>query len=404
MKKTFLLLTALILAGAAQAQERVLVQLENSADYTGARNAVAGRFASRMDLKDWTEGFPFLLFIARSGQDVEQLQEDLIADPAVADAEDDARYFQPEGEASKGSTVASIGSRSTLYAMNTGMLQQIRFQPGWANSFGIRNVRVAILDTGMSAQRPELWNKTVASLNLIEPGQPAYDMPRGHNSNQNGTIDEGTGHGSMVAGIIDQVAPLVQLVVVRAADSDGVTSAWNLIKGLAFAAQNRAEVVNISFGSYEGIPMLGDAIEWFEDNNYGMTVVAPVGNDNIRELMEPADRSSVIAVAGVDDEDEKASFSNWDGDVRVSAPATGIRSYWWDGKLAAWDGTSFAAPLVAGAIADGLRFRRTLAPWKVREMFDRFGDDIDGSNPGYADRLGKRLNITKLSLGMRRLR
>lgn len=401
MKKIGLLLLLWVFSAIASAQEDQLIVWVNDGQDI---HAIASdtRYSGRITLVDSTSDKLFGLFSPKPGVDLHNVQADMLLDFRIRKAEDNALVAMPKGEASKGSTVASIGNRSTLYAMNTKLLQQIKFNPSWANAPG-REVRVAVLDTGMSAQRPEIWAKTVASLNIIEPGEPAYDRPRNHNTNNNGLTDEGTGHGSMVTGIIDQIAPLAKLIVVRAADSDGISNAWFLIKGLSFAVQHRAEVVNISLGSEDRIPALQDVLEWCEVEK-GIVIVAPIGNDNRRMTLFPAESSHVICVTGVDDEDEKASFSNWDSDAVVSAPATGIRSYWWDGKLAVWDGTSFAAPLVSGAIADCLRRRRPLSAWKVRPLLERFGDNIDGSNWNYDGKLGLRLNITRIEVGLRRMR
>jgi len=347
----------------------------------------------QITLSDTAYG-PFALYTVSGSVNSATVQAQLQADPMVVWAEDDQSLSTPEAQ--KGSTIAAIVDRNALYAENKGILNQIHWSSALANEPG-RGVRIAILDTGLSKNTGSLWKKVADAVDLVEPGMP-WDMPHNTDSNNNGIVDEATGHGTMVAGIIDQVAPLASFVIVRVADSDGNSTAWRIIKGLTRAVVAGAEVANISLGSMQRIPALTDVLDWTEAHN--LVICAPVGNDDIQTSRFPAQISKVISVAGVDPNDVKASFSNWWGGTLSCAPATGIKSFFWNGSMAVWSGTSFASPFVAAVIADSLRKTGSVPTQQIRNCVQADGDSVDSLNRSFAKSLGMRLDMIKLEIAI----
>jgi subtilisin family serine protease len=390
--KGILTIAFLIVAAMASAQSQLVAQL-----VAGASPAAVAQ-THNITLADVTSGAPFALFTLPAGVDPEAMQTELNADSRVVWAEDNMELSDPEGQSAiKGSTIPAIGDRFALYAANTHVLEQINWSSKLANSPG-RRVRVAVLDTGLSRFQSYLWAKVDASANYIDKNaRSADDVPRNQDSNHNGTPDDAVGHGTMVAGIIDQVAPMTRFVIARVADSDGSASAWTIIKGLAFAVVNRAEVANISLGSAERIPALTDVLDWCEANH--LLVVSGSGNANVDRAFYPARISKVICVTGLDPQNIKADFSNWDGAARSAAPATGIVSQWWDGHMGVWSGTSFSAPMVAGAIADCLRrISPNVDLGDIRDVVEVSGRDLDVLNPDFRGELGTLLDVQRLNL------
>lgn len=334
---------------------------------------------------------PFALYSVPAGVDPAAKQTAMSADPLVVWAEDDDQLTIPETQ--KGSHIEAIADRSSLYSQNANVMTQISWNSAAAQKTG-REVRVAILDTGVGSKVRPLWAKTVAAYNTSENVQTAYDLPHYTDTNKNKIFDESVGHGTMVAGIIDQIAPQTKFIIVRVADSDGVSTAWKIIKGLTFAVAKGAEVANISLGSKTKIAALSDVLDWTETK--GLLVVSPIGNDGKNIVNYPAGFGKVLMVSGVDDKDKKATFSNWDRKVLAAAPATGIKSTWYDNTVGMWSGTSFASPFVAATIADALRQRKTgLTPATLRSIAAIAGDNIDSLNPLYKRMLGLRLNVAK---------
>lgn len=310
-------------------------------------------------------------------------------DPAVLWAEDDQSMSMPEGVGGgKGSTTSVVNDRARAYALNLHAFQQVGADQLFMAQTG-RLVRIGVLDTGLSQNCGFLWSKVSSSYNVVDTGMP-YDVGHGTDSNANGLRDEGVGHGTFVAGILDQMSPASKLIIVRVADSDGNTTAWRLVKGIAFAVATQAEVINISMGSIANIPAMTDILEW--TNTKGVLVVAAAGNNGQKLLLNPAGITKAVAVTGVDGNDVKAPFSNYLGKIEACAPATGVLSYGVGGTLLPWSGTSFATPFVAGGVAECLRHLPVrVLPRTLQSAVQSTGANINAANPLYKNMLGRRL-------------
>lgn len=392
MKRAFVCnLLVWALAGAAFAQTNLICRLAPGVTPV----SVAATYG--IQLVDSTEGAPFAYYSLPSGVSGDGIRIRMLGDARITWADDDAGLAVPE-PLKKGSTLPAIGGRSALYEANTNFLNQIHWSKSLSQGPG-RPVRVAILDTGLSPFQPYLWQKVVSSLNVIEPNLPAYDIPQGQDTNDDGVLDGSTGHGTMVAGVVDQISPNSSFVIARVADSDGNASGWTLIKGLAFAVTEGAEVANVSLGTLDRIKAMTDVMEWCESNN--LVVVAAIGNNNLRTACFPAGVRNAICVGGLLPNNTKAPFSNWENSCLVSAPATGIVSQDWDGHIGIWSGTSFAAPIVTGAVVEGLRRNSSfISAARVRSGLKSCGGDLDKLNPSYKGQLGKSIDFGTFVLGL----
>jgi subtilisin family serine protease len=376
----------------AQAQSRLILRLQPGVSPA----SIATKY--RIVLTDVTANAPFALYTVRTAAEGDRIQLAMATDQTIVWAEDDANVVAPEGvrltatRPSKGSTLPAVGDRLALHAYNANALKQISWNPDLAKAAG-RAVRVAILDTGLGLAQKGLWAKVDASANFVEAGTVADDKPRLTDSNRNGALDEATGHGTMVAGIIDQVSPQSRFVIARVADSDGNATAWTIVKGLAFAVTSGAEVANVSLGTLERVPSLTDVMDWCEAQR--LLVVAAMGNDRLRRSCFPARISKVVSVAGLLPDNTAAPFTNWESGCDVSAPATGIGSQFWDGTTAIWSGTSFATPFVTGTIADALRRTTRQTPDRLRDAVRYSVTDLDRINPDKDGELGGLLNFVR---------
>lgn len=389
-----ILLAIAVVTGSAASAAEIIARIAQGANpqTIGARYGIT--------LADVTENAPFALYAVPQGVDPHAIEAQMRVDPEVVWAEDNQSAEMPEHSgAGKASTIGAVGDPNAFYSMNTGFLQQVNWI-GPASAAPAQQIRVAILDTGISPNQPWLLTRVASSINFVEVGLPPHDIPRGTNTNGNQDPDEAAGHGTMVAGIVAQMAPHSRLVVARICDSDGYTTAWLLIKGLAFAVNSGARVANISLGSLQRITALSDTLDWTEERN--LIVVAAAGNNGMRTQFHPATISKVVSVTGIDEANRKPAFANWDSSVDSAAPATGMRSFYWDGQMAVWSGTSFAAPIVSAGIAIALEYAdpTITAEW-VRDLVEDTGDDIDNLNPNYRGEIGRRINIRRLAIALR---
>ncbi|HEY2822113.1 MAG TPA: S8 family serine peptidase [Candidatus Acidoferrum sp.] len=156
------------------------------------------------------------------------------------------------------------------------------------------------------------------------------------------------GHGTMVAGILHLVAPQASLLPLKAFKADGTGNLSDIIHAVYFAAQNNANVVNMSFDLQSPSNELAKAISSAEAQ--GVVFVASSGNDGKIEMVYPASFANVMGVASINDENQRSSFSNYGNQVVwIAAPGEAIvTTYPFGGYAAGW-GTSFSSPFVAGA-------------------------------------------------------
>ncbi len=234
-------------------------------------------------------------------------------------------------------------------------------------------VPVAILDTGI-APHPEL--NIAGGFNCTSKDRTDWKDKNGHGTHVAGIIGA-RNNGRGVVG----VAPGTPLYAVKVLDNNGTGRFSHVLCGLEWTARRGITVANLSLA---GRPPDGmsDAcsssilhLGVCNATAAGVRIVAAAGNDGLSaSRFAPALYSQVITVAALADsdgcagghgpstsagpDDTLATFSNYGPAIDVAAPGVAIRSTWKNGRYKTLDGTSMAAPHVAGAIAlgwDGLR-------------------------------------------------
>jgi subtilisin family serine protease len=248
---------------------------------------------------------------------------------------------------------------------------------GWEVETGNEDVLVAILDGGVNITHPELdstaWTNPAETLNGIDDdGNGCIDDTHGCNFQgdpPNGDIDDRDGHGTFVAGIIAAesdngygvagIAWSASIMPVRVLDPNGIGTTEQLAGGILYAAENGADVANLSLalvpeeGTCPDDPIVEDALRIAHDD-FDLAVLAAAGNFNMNCVAFPAASPYTIAVGGAGpptDPDVRAPFSQWGPEVDLAAPAVDIFSTLPDDNFGTNLGTSFATPIVAGAAA-----------------------------------------------------
>jgi Subtilase family len=159
------------------------------------------------------------------------------------------------------------------------------------------------------------------------------------------------GHGTMVMGVIHLVAPNAQLLPLKAFHSDGTGYLSDILRAIYYAAQNNANVINMSFDFKTPSQELSSALDYA--NKLNIICVASAGNDGAMETVYPAAlQTDVMGVASTTDLDTRSTFSNFgNAIVWVAAPGEAIiTTYPFSTYSAGW-GTSFSAPFVSGGAA-----------------------------------------------------
>lgn len=194
----------------------------------------------------------------------------------------------------------------------------------------LQKITVAIIDTGVDITHPNLKDNIIEGYNFVDDSPEMYDD---------------SGHGTLLAGVISGkhtgIAHGVKIMPIKVLDKYGFGKSENLVKGILWAVDNGADIINISIGRNRDI-VDGDVVvyETFSDIEYraieyalmnNVTVVLPSGNFKMNELSYPAAylyKQTIpkpIIVSGFDNE-EKFFWSNTSHLIDVSAPADNILS------------------------------------------------------------------------------
>jgi len=237
-------------------------------------------------------------------------------------------------------------------------------------------VDVGVIDSGIDDANPDLEG------NLADPenddNHESWVDCGGQNCNYPWS-DDGS-HGSHVAGTIAAdgnnevvgVAPEARLHALKVCDSTGGCRTSSIVEAIRYAADQNWDVVNLSLGSPQESPALAAAGQYALEA--GVVPVAAAGNRGIPDSVGyPAAYDEFLAVSATDIEDNIARFSSMGPEVDIAAPGADICSTVVDG-YDVLDGTSMAAPHVAGAVgqllADGY------SPSEARERLLDTAEDI----------------------------
>lgn len=221
-------------------------------------------------------------------------------------------------------------------------VDRIDAELAWGISTGLE-VKVAIVDTGIDLDHPDLQANIAGDVNII---------------NSKKTGDDDNGHGTHVAGTVAAVdndigvigaSPTANLYAVKVLNKRGIGFLSDVIAGLQWCIDNGMQVVNMSFGTSSDVQSFHDAV--IAVNDAGIIQVAAAGNASGGPVGYPAAYSEVIAVSATDSQDTIASFSSVGPEVELAAPGVNIPSTWKGGEYNTISGTSMAAPHVTGSVA-----------------------------------------------------
>ncbi|HEU4596604.1 MAG TPA: S8 family serine peptidase [Pyrinomonadaceae bacterium] len=306
----------------------------------------------------------------RRGQDAAAVASELGRDPRVEFAE--PNYLFAGNDVTPGDT--RYGEQWALH--NVGQSggtpgSDVRAAAAWQESSGALSTVVAVLDSGIDFEHPDLKNNRWVNRGET-PGNGADDDGDGLADDvhgwdwvaDSGFVRDEQGHGTSVAGVIaaegdngkgvSGVMWRASLMSLRVLDSTGTGDVADAVEAIDYAVAHGASVVNCSWGMDADSRALRDAIE--RAGRKGVVVVASAGNSG-RDLdaqpYYPAsyDLPNLIAVASSDGFDNLAPFSNRGAvSVAVAAPGTDILTTQAGGDYRYVSGTSASAPIVTGIV------------------------------------------------------
>jgi thermitase len=237
------------------------------------------------------------------------------------------------------------GPNDLLYQENYQWnLPVIGTEQGWNVTRGNEEVQIAIVDTGVDLDHPDLRNRLVKGYNVIdEKSEP--DDDNGHGTHVAGIIASETNNNEGVAGM----TWFSKIMPVKAMGAKGYGTTFDIAKGIVWAVDQGADVINLSLGNYQPSKVLEEAVRYAYENN--VVMVSAAGNDASNQPTYPSAYPEVLSVAAVDYNGNRASFSNYGDYIDIAAPGVYIPSTYYNKQYAALSGTSMAAPHVAGLAA-----------------------------------------------------
>ena len=239
---------------------------------------------------------------------------------------------------------------------------------------------IAVVDTGVDATHPDLAGVVRAGTDFVAPGDGRID-PQGHGTHVAGIAAAVAGNGLGGAGL----AKGAQVLPVRVMGADGSGTDSDAAKGIVWAADNGATVVNLSLGGPDRSSVMDAAVKYVLGK--GIPIIASSGNAGFEgdPVMWPAANAGVIAVGAVDIAGAKPGWSSTGSHLAVVAPGARILSTVPGGGYASYSGTSMAAPFVTAAAALLRRSDATLKAGGVRDRLISTAADLGpvGFDSGY---------------------
>ncbi len=229
------------------------------------------------------------------------------------------------------------------YTTNQWALEQIGVPTLWQITNGDPDIIIAILDTGIDRYHEELDGKIMEEVNFTD--SPTVNDLHGHGTHIAGIIVASLNNNKGIAGF----APECRLMNVKVADDTGKCRAKDITEGIIWAADNGADIINISLELVEPSAELEAAIDYAW--NKGVIIIAAAGNDGSNLPVYPAFYETSIAVSALRQDDSLAPISNYGDWVDVAAPGFDIYSTLPGDNYGYKSGTSFAAAYTSGLAA-----------------------------------------------------
>lgn len=252
----------------------------------------------------------------------------------------------------------------------------------WTHGKGKDDLIVAVIDSGVDYTHPDLKDRVINGPDFMPTvDQSDTDSP---DISDDDPMDE-LGHGTHVAGIIGAIpdnkigisgiAPGVKVMNVKVLNAEGWGSAFAIARGITYAVDNGAKILNLSLGSPDASKPIELAVQYAQEK--GVVVIAAAGNE-FTHTGYPASFPGVIAVGATDQQDELADFSNHDSTLSVMAPGVDIMSTTptfltdtmidngIDPHYSVLSGTSMSTPMVAAQSALLMSLQPNITPSQLK--------------------------------------
>ncbi len=307
--------------------------------------------------------------------------------------------FEQPGDAKTASS--SVGEPNDPMYSKQWHLHNIGVVGAWKQTKG-SGITVAVIDTGITRVRDLAETKFVKGYDFVSDREEVKD-DNGHGTHVAGTIAQATNNYYGVAGIAYEAS----LMPLKVLNEYGGGTVADIAAAIKFAADNGANVINMSLGGGGESRLMKEAIEYAHAK--GVVIVAAAGNESQNSAAYPARYPHVIGVSALGPDGEKAPYSNFGAGVDISAPGGSdagkvlqqtIDPETGDAVFLGLQGTSMAAPHVAGvaALIQAAGIKQPDDVLKVLKASARSVQD-DGLNYYGAGQLNAEAAVTRAAQG-----
>ena len=297
------------------------------------------------------------------------------------------RRISVTNSTTSGSSEPSI-STNDQYFSSQYHLSQIKANKAWNYSKG-GNVTVAVIDSGVDANHPDLAGRVVGRENHPEDTLDVY----GHGTKVAGVIAANTNNEVGVAGVGWDVS----IHTMRVTDDKGLGSISSIVQALEDVHQAGIKIVQISLSTPSDSASLRDAVALAQKR--GILIVSTSGNTFKEEIRYPAAYPGVIGVGSVSNTNTIENYSTRGSHVGLVAPGSGILTTRKGTGYSAVTGTSFASPQISGVAALMLAINPKLTSAQIRTILFQTATDLgtSGKDTTYGYGLLNALKAVKLS-------
>ena len=337
-------------------------------------------------VREFTMGYQYQVVSIPPGMTREEAERRIAAQPGVRGVHANRSYST--------CLTPSDTRFSEQYALKSDRIDAVS---AWDRQIDASKVIVAVLDTGVDYNHPDLAGRVLLGPDLAEGDNDPMDT-HGHGTHVAGIIGAAGNNGQGVAG----VAWNCKIMAIRVLDEKGNGDTAGVVEGIKYATDHGAKVINMSLGTSNPVldPVIHAALDYAHKR--GVTVVAAAGN-NRGQVGSPANDPFAIAVSSTSsfwkfewfslfsNRGQKVDVAAPGGGILSTLPRTGSRLGSMYGKLS---GTSMAAPFVAGEAALILAQH---PDWKFEAVRGRIRQAVDDKGAsGKDDKYGwGRINVRK---------
>jgi len=251
---------------------------------------------------------------------------------------------------------------------NQWYVSDIKFDMAWDKLISKNRIKVAVVDTGVDKEHPDLKDKILDGYNFVEDNNDAVDKH---------------GHGTFVSGIIAAnsndvgikgLYEYAEIIPIRVMDDNGMGTYEDVARGIIYAVDNGAKVINLSIGGYAYSFLLQDAVDYALEN--GCILVASGGNDGLRQAIYPAAYPEVIGISAIGQNGLILPLSNSGKHIDVTAPGENIISTGLNGEYLYATGTSASTAMVSALAAMLLIERADLSSSAIQRLVLQSAKDL----------------------------